>query len=48
MKILINIGSLKRIIPDCKNPAEGEMNRMSDERIQSTNDLTVWNPKVLY
>ena len=42
------MGSLKCIIPDCKNPAEGEMNRMSDERIQSTNDLTVWNPKVLY
>ena len=30
------MGSLKCIIPDCKNPAEGEMNRMSDERIQST------------
>ena len=30
-----NKASLKCIVPDCKNPAKGEVKRMSDERIQS-------------
>lgn len=35
-----NKASLKCIVPDCKNPAKGEVKRMSDERIQSfTNSI---------